>query len=160
LIYRELRRQKARKIVEFGIGAGQRAVNLIELLKEFHDVGNIHYTGIDLFEARAAADGPGLSLRDAHRLLKPTGARVQLVPGTPVEALARVANGLKDVDAVIISAQYTLEQMLPAWFYLPRMTTAATRFFQESTSATGTAVRVLTADEIARFAAQGQRRAA
>ena len=63
LIYREIRRQKPRKIVEIGMGTGQRAVQMIELLREFHEARNICYTAIDLFEARAVADGPGISLR-------------------------------------------------------------------------------------------------
>jgi hypothetical protein len=32
------------------------------------------------------------------------------------EALSRVANGLKDIDAVIISAEQSPEQMAQAWF--------------------------------------------
>ena len=72
LVYREIRRLKARKVVELGLGTGQRAVHIIEVLKEFHEVRDIHYTGVDLFEARTAADGPGISLREAHCLLKAT----------------------------------------------------------------------------------------
>jgi hypothetical protein len=161
LVYREIRRKKARKVVEFGLGAAQRAVNAIEVLMAFHPPGEIHYTGIDLFEARQIGDGPRLSLRDAHRLLKPTGARIQLVPGAAGEALARVANGLREIDAVIVSAANTPEQMQQAWFYLPRMVHAGTQFFEESVvPGGGTAMRLLPADEVARLIAQGQRRAA
>ncbi len=161
LVYREIRRKKARKVVEFGLATGQRAVNAIEVLTAFHSPGEIHYTGIDLFEARLIGDAPRLTLRDAHRLLKPTGARIQLVPGVAGEALSRVANGLREIDAVIISAANTPEQMQRAWFYLPRMVHAATLFFQESPSpGGGTAMRLLPADEVARLVAQGQRRAA
>jgi SAM-dependent methyltransferase len=161
LVYREIRRKKARKVVEIGMGTGQRAVHTIELLKEFHAPGEIHYTGVDLFEARLIGDGPRLTLRDAHRLLKPTGARIQLVPGAAGEALSRVANALKDFDAVIISGEHSPEQLLRAWFYLPRMVHGETLFFQESlTSGGGAAMRLLDADEVARLSAQGQRRAA
>jgi hypothetical protein len=161
LVYRELRRKKARRIVEFGMATGQRAVNAVEALKGLHSPGEIHYTGIDMFEARPIGDGPRLTLRDAHRLLKPTGARIQLVPGAAGDALARVANALNEVDAVIISAGNSPEQMQRAWFYLPRMVHARTQFFEESQSPDGVAsVRLLTADEVARLVAQGQRRAA
>lgn len=161
VLYRDIRRKKARKVVEIGLGTGQRAVHLIEVLKEFHEVGQIHYTGVDLFEARTAADGPGITLRDAHRLLKATGARIQLVPGTAGEALARVANGLTEVDVVIVSASNLPEQMSLAWFYLPRMIHAGTQFYQESLAPSGgTAMRLLPPDEIARLCAEGQRRAA
>ena len=111
LVYREIRRLKARKVVELGLGVGQRAVQIIEVLKEFHEVRDIHYTGVDLFEARTAADGPGISLREAHCLLKATGARIQLVPGTVGEALSRIANGVSQVDVLVISGQIPPEQL-------------------------------------------------
>ncbi len=161
LVYRELRRKKARKIVEIGMGSAERAVQAINVLKEFHAVGDIHYTGIDQFEARIIGDGPRLTLRDAHRVLKTTGARVQLVPGTAGEALLRVANGLKEIDAVIISADQSPEQMAQAWFYLPRMVHGSTLFFQETGLLDGaTTMHLLNRDEIARLTVQGRRRAA
>ena len=161
LVYRELRRKKARKIVEIGMGSAQRAVHAINLLKGFHAAGEIHYTGIDQFEARIIGDGQRLTLRDAHRVLKATGARVQLVPGAAGEALSRVANGLKEIDAVIISAGQSPEQMAQAWFYLPRMVHGSTLFFQETGLLGGaTAMHLLNRDEIARLTVQGRRRAA
>ncbi len=161
LVYRELRRRKARKIVEIGMGTAQRAVQAINVLKEFHAAGGIHYTGIDQFEARIIGDGPRLTLRDAHRAMKATGARIQLVPGAAGEALSRVANGLKEIDAVIISAGHSPEQMAQAWFYLPRMISASTLFFQEGTSPEGaTTTQLLSSDEISRLTVQGRRRAA
>lgn len=161
LVYREIHRKKARRIVEFGMATGQRAVNIIEVLKAPHSPGEIHYAGIDMFESRLIGDGPRLTLREAHRLLKPTGVRVQLVPGAAGDALSRVANGLKEIDAVIISAANSPEQMSRAWFYLPRMVHERTLFFQESLSPDGgTTMRLLPADEVARLIAQGQRRAA
>ena len=137
LVYREIRRLKARKVVELGLGTGQRAVQIIEVLKEFHEVRDIHYTGVDLFEARTAADGPGISLREAHCLLKATGARIQLVPGTVGEALSRIANGVSQVDVLVISGRITPEQLSQAWFFLPRMIHAQTQVFQETLSAGG-----------------------
>ena len=161
LVYREIRRLKARKVVELGLGTGQRAVQIIEVLKEFHEVRDIHYTGVDLFEARTAADGPGISLREAHCLLKATGARIQLVPGTVGEALSRIANGVSQVDVLVISGHIPPEQLAQAWFYLPRMIHARTQVFQETLSAGGgTAMRLLEAQEVEQLTAQGQRRAA
>jgi hypothetical protein len=167
LLYRELRRRppagvpRARKIVEIGMGTAERAVQAINVLKDFHAAGEIHYTGIDQFEARIIGDGPRLTLRDAHRMLKATGARIQLAPGAAGEALSRVANGLKEIDAVIISADQSPEQMAQAWFYLPRMLHDATLFFQEGVSPAGaTTMHLLSRDEIARLTVQGRRRAA
>ncbi|MCR4415228.1 MAG: hypothetical protein NUV77_22630 [Thermoguttaceae bacterium] len=83
-------------------------------------VGELRYVGVDLFEARTQRDGPGLSLKAAHCLLRPTGARVQLVPGDPLSALARTANLLKPADLVVISAMPDAA-MSAAWFFMPRV---------------------------------------
>ncbi len=160
LVYREIRRMKARKVVELGIGTGQRSIQIIELLKEFHALRDIHYTGIDLFEARTVADGPGISLREAHCLLKATGARIQLVPGTVGEALSRIANGVSQVDALVISARIPQEQLSQAWFFLPRMIHPQTQVFQETLSDGSTALRLLDSQEIEQLASESQRRAA
>jgi hypothetical protein len=161
LVYREIRRVKARKVVELGLGTGQRAVQIIDVLKEFHELRDIHYTGVDLFEARTAADGPGISLREAHRLLKATGARIQLVPGTVGEALSRIANSVSQVDVLVISGHIAVEQLSLAWFFLPRMIRAQTQVFQEALSTGGsTNMRLLEAQEVAQLMAKAERRAA
>jgi hypothetical protein len=160
VVYREIRQRKARKVVELGISDGQRATHIIEVLKEFHEVRDIHYTGVDLFEARSAADGRGLTLREAHRLLKATGARIQLVPGSVGEALERIANGVSQVDAVVISACVSAEQISHAWFYLPRMIHAGAQVFQETLARGGAAMRLLDAREVAQLTVQGGRWAA
>ena len=112
---------------------------------------------VDLFEARTAADGPGISLRKAHCLLKATGARIQLVPGAVGEALSRIANGVSQVDVLVISGCTRPEQLSQAWFFLPRMIHARTQVFQETLSGDGsTAMRLLAAQEVAQLAAQGR----
>jgi len=161
LVYREIRRAKARRIVEIGLNTGQRAVQMIEVLKEFHETSCIHYTGVDLFEARSEADGPGISLRDAHCLLKATGARIQLVPGEVVDAISRIANGVSQVDVLVISARIPQQQLSRAWFFLPRMIHAQTQIFQETLSASGsTTMRLLEAQEVQQLTFHGQCRAA
>jgi hypothetical protein len=161
LVYREIRRLKPRRIVELGLGTGQRALNIIEVLREFHAVHDIHYTAVDLFEARTPADGEGILLREAHRLLKVTGARIQLVPGTVVEALSRIANSISQVEFLLISARNPTEQLTRAWFFLPRMLCSNPHVLQETLSDTGnTETRRMEPHEVARLAACGQRRVA
>ena len=75
LIYQTIRRIKARRIVECGIGTTQRAVRIIETAQLVSPNDEIHFTGIDLFEARTSADGPGVSLLMAHRRLAATGCQ-------------------------------------------------------------------------------------
>ncbi len=69
----------------------------------------------------------------AHRKLKATGARVQLLPGDPLTVLCRSANGLSGTDLVIISERQDKASLAGAWFFLPRMLHDASRLFvQES----------------------------
>ena len=93
-IYRAIRRYRPRKILELGVGFGARAVRMIEVAGRFCPVGEIQFTGLDLFEARSAVDGSGVTLKMAHRLLRSAGARIQLVPGELSSGLARVANAV------------------------------------------------------------------
>jgi len=120
-VYRAILRLKARKVLELGVGTGQRAARMIEAAARFHAAEEIHYTGIDLFEARKASDGPGVSLKLAHRTLKSKAGKVRLVPGDPFAGLARVANNVGQVDLVVVSARLDQSSLEKAWFYVPRL---------------------------------------
>jgi len=154
-IYRLVNRRRIRKIVELGVGLGRRAVRLIEAAAIHGPVGDVHYTGIDLFETRTAADGPGMPLKAAHRLLKATGARIQLLPGDPYSALSRAANGLGGTELVVISAGYDPESLARAWFYLPRMLRDGSRVLVEQAQGPEglVAVRTVREERIAELAA-------
>jgi hypothetical protein len=120
-VYRIIRKQRVRRIVELGIGTARRAARMIEVAGLQFPPSGVHYTGVDLFEARGPSDGPGTTLKAAHRLLARTGARVQLLPGDPLSALSRAANSLGGSQLVIISAGHRPDALARAWFYLPRM---------------------------------------
>jgi hypothetical protein len=85
-IYRAIRRAGARKIVEIDVGTGLRAVRMIEVAACRLPPGEVQYTGMDLFEARSTADGPGMTLKAAHRLLRRQGRRFSSYPATPSPA--------------------------------------------------------------------------
>jgi len=93
---------------------------MIEAAKAHVPARQISYTGIDLFEARSPCDGPGMTLKMAHRFLQATGARIRLVPGDPFAALAQTANSLGLIDLVVISGNVESASLARAWFYLPR----------------------------------------
>jgi hypothetical protein len=120
-IYRAIRKRKFRNIVELGFGTGQRALRMIRVAGLSVPPDEVHYTGIDLFESRAALDGPGMSLRMAHSLVRSTRARVRLLPGDPFGALSRAANNLRGTDLVVVSAGNDPASLAAAWFYFPRM---------------------------------------
>ena len=73
--HRTIRKRKVCKIVEIGIGGGQRALRMISLAQCFQSAADVRYTGIDWFEAGLTADGRGadaeigLSHAPRHRRL-------------------------------------------------------------------------------------------
>jgi len=157
-VYRLLCDRPVRSIVELGIGTGERAQRMIEVTALHGPVGQVRYTGVDLFEARSRADGPGLSLKEAHRLLKATGVRVQLLPGDPFTALSRAPSNLVGTDLVVISPHHDAKSLERAWYYLPRMLGPNSRVLvQESGDGQGS-VRLLTAKEIEKLAGFSLRR--
>ena len=155
LVYRVVHRRQFRRIVELGVGFGWRAVRMIEVAALQNPIDRVSYTGVDLFEARTAVDGPGATLKMAHRLLTRTGARIRLVPGDPFTALSRAANALAGTDLVVISARQDPSALARAWFYLPRMLHPGSHVLIEepSDSRAGPVMRSIPADEINRRAA-------
>ena len=99
---------------------------------------------------------PGLSIKEAHRLLKATTAQVQLIPGDP-RTLARAANALQNQDLVIISAEHDDAALAGAWFYLPRMLHADSVVYRE-TRVAETLVPALLAPSEIEFLASANRR--
>jgi hypothetical protein len=120
-IYRLIGKRAASKILQIGVEDGVRAARMIEAAAGMCPVGRVEYTGIDLFEMADPQAGPTLNLKAAYCLLRPSGAKVRLVPGDPAVALGRVANEVRDVDLVLVSPRISDEAMQGAWFYLPRM---------------------------------------
>jgi hypothetical protein len=131
-IFRTIRKLQPSRILEIGVGDGQLAKRMIELASQYAAEKPIRYTGIDLFEGRAA-QLRGLPLIVTHRLLVHTGARVQLVPGDPFTVLATRANSLVGIDLLVVRADQDAESMERAWFYVPRMLHANSLVFVERT---------------------------
>lgn len=65
-------------------------------------------------------------------MLKPSGARVRLIPGDVLEALTRTANALGQIDLVLISADQQGETLDRAWFYFPRLLHKQSRVLLET----------------------------
>lgn len=129
-IFQILLRDRPRRILEIGLGEGLRLKRMIRLWGDrARDVG---YTGIDLFEGRSTAQGPGISLKEAHRLLTSAGVRGRLLPGDPHTVLSRAANAIGPVDLVVISPGVPAESLAAAWFYVPRMLHEGSLVFQQS----------------------------
>ena len=155
-LFRLIRERKVKSIVELGIGDGSRACRMIDLASRLSGQ-SIRYAGIDLFEARQDT-ATGLRYKDAHQLLKRTGAKARLVPGDPLTALSRAANELRDTDLLIIAADQNPQSLQQAWFYLPRMLAPEGIVCQQQTSADGQSVyQVLSAQQVGELAGSESR---
>ena len=135
-LYRAVHRHRWHRFLEIGVGQGHRALRMLDVAMRHHPCQNLRYYGIDLFEARPA-ETPGLTLKETYRLFKSKGIIAQLLPGDPHSALARSANSLRDIDAVVITANQNAESLERAWFYLPRVLHANSIVFLEQTNPTG-----------------------
>jgi hypothetical protein len=160
-VYRAIHCQQARKIVELGIGSGQRAKRMIEVASLAAPPREVLFTGMDLFEDRPAADSPGLSLRAAYQMLRSTGARVKLVPGDPLEGLMRTANDLGQIDLLILSPGLDPQQLARAWFFVPRLLHERSQVWTEQFLSDGqTRLTRVAGAEIRTLAAAAMRRRA
>jgi hypothetical protein len=160
-LYRAIRRQSARKIVELGVGDGCRALRMIEVARRTSSTTGLHYVGMDLFEGRPESATAALSLKTAHQLLRASGARVQLVPGNPADSLIRLANSLGKIDLLILPAELDSPASARLWFFVPRMLHERSLVYVEGRSADGQRLlRLKPRGEIDRLASAGVARRA
>lgn len=130
-LYRLVKRQQFCRIVEIGISDLARSVALVEVAQRYAAGKAVLFTGVDLFEARAAEMTP-LSLKEAYRALHATGAKVRLAPGAPGSSLAAAANAHQNTDLILISANVPDSALESAWFYVPRMLHARSEVLRET----------------------------
>lgn len=160
-VYQAIRRCGVQKIVELGVRDGHRALQMLKLAKQVAASADVHYVGMDLFEAQSEPNVPSLSLKAAHQLLRPAGAKVQLVPGDPAEGLTRMANSLGKVDLLILPAELDSPAHAKVWYFVPRMLHERSLVFIDGPSSDGQRIlRLKTRQEIDQLAAQSSGRRA
>ncbi|HWB00194.1 MAG TPA: hypothetical protein VG713_16990 [Pirellulales bacterium] len=160
VLYRHLGRRRPTRLLELGIGNGQRARQLIELASALSPGQTVRYTGIDQFEARSAVDGAGMSLRLAHRSFVGAPAKVRLVPGDPYAALARTANALGTFDLLLVAADQQRESLADAWFYVPRLLAEGAAVFLEERTGADSQWRIVSETELRTLSTPPPRRRA
>jgi hypothetical protein len=133
-LYRYIQKRQPRRIMELGLGNLARAQRMISLVQRYCPPEEIQYVGIDPFDARPQGL-PSLPLKEAHKVLRATGVKVNVIPGNPLEALSRAANSLRDIELVVISADQPEKSLEQAWFYFPRTLSAGAVLFREESNA-------------------------
>jgi hypothetical protein len=129
-VYRHVLQHTPRRILELGLGTLVRTERVLRLATRSAQ-GEIRYVGLDRFEGRDPSDPPGVSLKQAHRMLHPLG-RVQLVPGNVDSSLARLCNQLGQFDLVLVSADNDERYLERSWFFIQRLVSAETTVLVET----------------------------
>jgi hypothetical protein len=163
VLYRAVRRLKIRRILEIGIGDLRRSLRMIRLAQRYRAPGDVRYIGIDLFEAACnAGERPAaISLKQAYRQLRSTGARVHLIPGDAIHSLVRMANALPGNELVVVAAKDVVERMGDAWQYIPRMLAPTALVYSRDMAGKKPLLRKLLPNELLSLgSAAAQRRAA
>jgi hypothetical protein len=161
LVYRAILDNKISRLVEMNLGDGSRALRMIDAAARNNQRQDIHYIGVDSFEGRNPTDGPGMSLIEAHRLLKQSEAKIKLIPGDPCEALARSANLLTNIDLLLIDVPQDSGRLERTWFFVPRMLHARSIVLLGAADSKGEKIfRQIELAEINRLASASQRRKA
>lgn len=119
-LYRLAKRHKFARIVEVGLRSVEQSSLLIEVAQRFAPEKMVAYTGLDWFDARPA-EQPPLTLKQTHAALHATGAQVRLVPGSPANSVAGIANAHANTQLLLIAGSVSDEELEAAWFFVPRM---------------------------------------
>lgn len=129
-IYRVIRGNKPKRILELGLGTLERTVRVLSFARSSGG-GQVHYVGLDRFEGRLPSDPPGVTLKSAHQRLHALG-HVQLVPGNVDTSLARLCNHLGVFDLVLVAADNDPRHLERGWFFVQRLINASTTVLVET----------------------------
>src|SRR5262249_28180397 len=144
---------KPLKILLIGLGDVQRGLRMISLAQRYRTTEAIHFAGIDRFDSRQE-NLSRLSLKEAHTLLRPTGARIHLLPGDPHEALPLAANAFHGYDFALIAADQRADSLSGAWFFLNRLLGPDACVLREEARSATPLLTHISRTELARWAAE------
>jgi len=151
-LYRLIHKRKPHKMMLLGLGDARRALQMIWLAQQYWSSDSIHFAAIDRFDSRPV-EVPHFTLKAAHKLLRPTGSRVNLIPGDPLEGLGRAVNVLYGFDLVIIAADQDATSMSKSWFFLQRLLAQQAVVLQEEFKDGRPILTLLTQIDLQRLAA-------
>lgn len=124
-LFRIIKKQKCRRILEIGVFDGATAFKMIKTAKKYHSSKNIGYFGFDLFEeiseeeiAKEHSKKP-LTISFIRNMLEKTGVNVQLYKGNTRDTLPRFINEEKiknkQFDFILIDGGHSVETIANDW---------------------------------------------
>jgi hypothetical protein len=158
-LYKLAAQHKPKCIVQFGLASLQQAEKLIQVCQHFSGCEEIRYTGVDLFEARTNKV-PGLTLKEAHRVLATTGAKTRVMPGDAPQMLPRMANQLTGTELLVVSLDGGRDTLDSCWFFIPRMLQTGSLVLLQEHRAAGGAYQPLSVADVEQLAQAAGRPAA
>lgn len=132
-LVRLVKKESIRRIVQIGVDSLEDTSTVLQACVKQARGEAVSYTALDPFDERPDSI-EALPLMSSYRQLVGSGAKVRLVPGSPIGSLTREANSLADTDLLLISQGVDNATLAPAWFYLPRMCHPGTLVFRLSES--------------------------
>ena len=120
-LYRLVKRQQVRRIVEIGLSDVSRSESLIEVAQRYAEGETVSHTGLDWFEARPNSLPAPLTLKEHIECCMRPERMCGLVPGDPARSIGAVANAHQNTDLILISSAVADDDLQSAWFYVPRM---------------------------------------
>jgi len=151
-LYRLIHKRKPHKMMLLGLGDARRALRMIWLTQQYRSADSIHFAAIDRFDSRPV-EVPHFSLKAAHKLLRPTGSRINLIPGDPLEGLGRAVNVLHGFDLFVIAADQDAASMSKSWFFLQRLLAPDAVVFHEELKGGRPILKLLTQIDLQRLTA-------
>ncbi len=152
VLYKRAIKDKPQSIVEIGMASLARTQTLIQIAQQ-STANEVRYQGIDLFEGREKPIA-GLTLRDAHRLLSTTGAKVRVLPGECQTTITRQANQIGAVDFLVVTNPTTSSEFENCWFFLPRMLTENGKLYLRHLGSGELRYQILTRVEVEQLASR------
>ncbi|HEY6563359.1 MAG TPA: hypothetical protein VIY86_02580 [Pirellulaceae bacterium] len=146
-LFRHIEQTKPWRIVQIGMGRGELAKSLLEMVLRGKPAERPRYVGIDLFESRPSSQ-PGLTLKEAHREVRSDQIDIRLLPGEPSTALSRLANELRGTDLVIATAAQNTKSLNGSWHLVSRILHKDSRIWLETEDGGQPIFRVLAPADI------------
>lgn len=104
ILYRHIKQHRPHVLLECGIQRGERMLNMLRLARKVStNRDDLEYVCTDPFEGRTEEDGPGLSLRKAHKLLSKMGIRHRCIPAPAETGVALISRSVKNVDLLVLA---------------------------------------------------------
>ena len=126
-LFKAIRENKARKIMEIGTWRGEHALEMIQEAKKYFAPEEIEYYGFDLFELLDHENSvkefsiPPPPLEIIQNKLKKTGANIHLYKGYTKDTLPKVINELPEMDFIYIDGGHSIETIKNDWEYAQRL---------------------------------------